>query len=53
MRNWRDFMRLFEEALGAIDEPRFFRTERGYQGELLGGSTDLHGVLHEAQQDRV
>ena len=35
MRNKRGFIAAIEEALGAIDEPRFFKTERGYQGELL------------------
>lgn len=45
MRNWRDFMRLFENALGAIDELRFFKNERGYQGELLA---ELRARLPEA-----
>lgn len=29
------FLALFTQALEAIREPRFFSTERGYQGELL------------------
>lgn len=29
------FRRAFREALQAIDNPRLFETERGYQGELL------------------
>jgi hypothetical protein len=29
------FLTLFIEALRAIREPRYFNTERGYQGELL------------------
>jgi hypothetical protein len=31
----KGFLALFIEALGAIKEPRFFESERGYQGELL------------------
>lgn len=33
--NKAQFLALFMEALGAIREPRFYDTERGYQGELL------------------
>jgi hypothetical protein len=29
------FLAIFQEALGAIREPRLFKTERGYQGALL------------------
>ncbi len=29
------FLALFKDALSAIKEPRFFDTERGYQGELI------------------
>ena len=29
------FLAIFHEALGAIREPRLFKTERGYQGALL------------------
>ena len=29
------FLAIFLEALGAIREPRLFKTERGYQGALL------------------
>ncbi len=28
MRNKREFVAAVEDALGAIDEPRFFKTER-------------------------
>ena len=31
----RRFLRILREALEAITEPRFFETERGFQGELL------------------
>jgi hypothetical protein len=31
----KGFLALFIEALEAIKEPRFFESERGYQGELL------------------
>ena len=39
------FLRILREALEAITEPRFFATERGFQGELLAG---LRARLHEA-----
>ena len=39
------FLRILREALEAITEPRFFATERGFQGELLA---ELRARLHEA-----
>jgi hypothetical protein len=46
MRNRARFIAIVQEALGAIDEPRLFRTERGYQGELLA---ELRSRIREAQ----
>ncbi len=46
MRNERLFIAAVEDALGAIDEPRFFKTERGYQGELLA---ELRARLKKAR----
>jgi hypothetical protein len=39
------FLAIFQEALGAIREARFFATERGYQGELIA---ELRQRLHQA-----
>jgi hypothetical protein len=39
------FLAMMQEALEAIREPRFFETERGYQGELLAM---LHARLAQA-----
>jgi len=39
----KDVLTALRESLQSIGEPRFFETERGYQGALLG---ELHGRLH-------
>lgn len=38
------FLALFVDALQAIREPRYFNTERGYQGELLAGLKNRIGA---------
>ena len=40
------FLRILRESLEAITEPRFFETERGFQGELLA---ELRARLREAR----
>lgn len=46
MENQEQFLTLLKDALEHIREPRFFETERGFQGELLAL---LHHRLGEAQ----
>lgn len=40
-----EFLALFQQALAAIKEPRFFATERGYQGALI---SELKSRIAEA-----